>query len=124
MFDNLKALGALSGLMKNKEKIAESAKRVRDELASARVSGEAGGGIVRAVVSGDMRLISVEISPALGAGIGASESDRAMASALIAEAVNDALTRARGVAQEAIRRETEALGLPADLGGMGAELFR
>lgn len=124
MLDNLKALGALSGLMKNKDKIAESARRVRDELASARIGGQAGGGVVKAVASGDMRVVSIEISPALGAGIGASDSDRAMASALITEAVNDALTRARTVAQETIRRETEALGLPADFAGMGGDLFR
>lgn len=124
MLDNLKALGALSGLMKNKDKIAESARRVRDELASARISGQAGGGVVKAVASGDMRIVSIELSPALGAGIGASESDRAMASALITDAVNNALARARTVAQETIRRETEALGLPAELAGMGGDLFR
>ncbi len=124
MLDNLKALGALSGLMKNKDKIAESARRVRDELAAARITGQAGGGVVKAVASGDMRVVSIEISPALGAGIGSSDADRAMASALITDAVNDALTRARVTAQEAIRRETEALGLPADFAGMGGELFR
>jgi len=124
MFDNLKTLGALSGLMKNKERLAESARRVRDELASARVVGESGGGLVRAVATGDMRVVSVELAPTLGAGLGASETDRAMAGALIAEAVNEAIARAKDRAQEVIRRETEALGLPSDLGGLGADLFR
>ncbi|MCC6971594.1 MAG: YbaB/EbfC family nucleoid-associated protein, partial [Phycisphaerales bacterium] len=75
MLDNLKALGALSGLMKNKDKIAESARRVRDELASARITGQSGGGVVRAVASGDMRVVSIEISAALGAGLGAYKDD-------------------------------------------------
>lgn len=121
MFDNLKALGALSGLMKNKEKLAEAAQRVKAELESARVTGEAGGGLVKAVASGEMKIVSLEMSPALVAGIASSESDRAMASWLITEAVNNALQRARDRAQEVIRRESQALGLPdfaGDLGGL------
>ncbi len=122
MLDNLKALGAITALMKNKEKLAESAQRVRAELERTRVTGEAGGGVVRAIASGDLRIISIEISPALGAGIGATDADRAMASALIVEAVNDALARSRAKAQEAVRREAEALGLPDLSGELGVSL--
>lgn len=122
MFDNLKALGAISALAKNKDKLAESAKRVRDELERARVAGESAGGVVRAVASGDLRIISIEISPALGAGIGASDADRAMACSLIADAVNDALTKSRAKAQEAVRREADALGLPDISGDLGVSL--
>lgn len=121
MFDSLKAMGTLGALMKNKDKIAEAAKRVKDELARLRVEGVAGGGVVRAVASGEMKILSIDISPALGAGLGASDADRAMASALIAEAVNEALAKARDRAQEMIRREAQALGLPdipADIGGL------
>lgn len=121
MFDSLKAMGTLGALMKNKDKIAEAAKRVKDELARLRVEGVAGGSVVRAVASGEMKILSIDISPALGAGLGASDADRAMASALIAEAVNEALAKARDRAQEMIRREAQALGLPdipADIGGL------
>ncbi|MBX3368100.1 MAG: YbaB/EbfC family nucleoid-associated protein [Phycisphaeraceae bacterium] len=122
MFDNLKALGALSALMKNKDKLAESAQRVRLELEHTRVAGEAGGGLVRAVASGDLRLVSIDIAPTLGAGIAASENDRTMAHSLIAEAVNDALTKARAKAQEVVKREADALGLPDLSGELGASL--
>lgn len=123
MFDNLKALGTISALMKNKDKLAEAAQRVRSELERTRVTGESGGGLVRAVASGEMKLISLEMSPALTAGIASSEGDRAMASSLVTEAVNDALTRARERAQEIIRREAQALGLP-ELPGDIAGLLR
>lgn len=123
MFDNLKTLGALSALMKNKEKLAEAAQRVRAELERTRVTGESGGGLVRAVASGEMRIVSLEMSPALTAGIAASDGDRAMASSLITEAINDALTRARERAQEIIRRESQAMGLP-DLPGDISGLLR
>ena len=122
MFDNVKALGTISALAKNKDKLAESAKRVRDELERARVTGESAGGVVRAVASGDLRIISIEISPALGAGIGASDADRAMACSLIADAVNDALAKSRAKAQEAVRREADALGLPDISGDLGVSL--
>lgn len=119
MFDNLKALGAMSALMKNKDKFAEAAQRVRAELERARVTGESGSGLVKAVASGEMKLVSLEMSPALTAGIGSSESDRAMASGLITEAVNNALLRARERAQDIIRKESQALGLPDLPGDLG-----
>lgn len=122
MFDNLKTLGALSALMKNKDKLAESAQRVRLELEQTRVNGDSGGGLVRAVASGDLRLVSIDIAPTLGAGIAASESDRAMASALIVEAVNEALAKARDKAQEVVKREADALGLPDLTGELGSSL--
>ncbi|MCW5769824.1 MAG: YbaB/EbfC family nucleoid-associated protein [Phycisphaeraceae bacterium] len=122
MFDNLKALGALSALMKNKDKLAESAQRVRLELEQTRVSGDSGGGLVHAVASGDLRLLSIDIAPSLGAGISASENDRAMAHSLIVEAVNDALAKARAKAQEVVKREADALGLPDLSGELGASL--
>ncbi len=122
MFDNLKTLGALSALMKNKDKLAESAQRVRLELEHARVTGDSGGGLVRAVASGDLRLVSIDIAPTLGAGIAASESDRAMAHSLIVEAVNEALAKARAKAQEVVKREADALGLPDLSGELGSSL--
>lgn len=122
MFDNLKALGALSALMKNKDALAESARRVRLELEQTRVAGEAGGGLVRAVASGDLRLITIEIAPALGAGISASESDRAIAHSLIVDAVNEAMAKARSKAQEVVKREADALGLPDLSGELGSSL--
>lgn len=122
MFDNLKTLGALSALMKNKDKLAESAQRVRLELEQTRVSGDSGGGLVRAVASGDLRLVSIEIAPTLGAGLAGAEEDRAMANTLIVEAVNDALAKARAKAQEVVKREADALGLPDLTGELGSSL--
>lgn len=122
MFDNLKTLGALSALMKNRDKLAESAQRVRIELEHARVHGDSGGGLVRAVASGDLRLVSIEVAPTLGAGIAASESDRAMAHSLIVDAVNEAMAKARAKAQEVVKREADALGLPDLSGELGSSL--
>lgn len=121
MFDTFKAMGAISALMKNKDKLADAAARVKRDLSAVRVMGEAGGGLVRVIASGEMRVVSMEISGALGSGLGASEQDRQMAAALIVEATNIALTRARDEAQRIVKREADALGLGELASGLGGE---
>jgi len=118
MFDNLKAMGAVAGLMKNKERLREAGDRVKEKMARARLTGEAGGGAARAVVSGQMRVVEVELSGPLVAGMAADDQTRALAGNLIAEAVNAALEQAQRLLQEEISKEAKELGLP-DLPGLG-----
>lgn len=120
MFDNLKAMGAVAGLLKNQDKLKASMERVKRSLGDMRLTGESGSGAVRATVTGDLRVVSIEVGPALIAGL-ASDSSRSMAEALVAEAVNDGLRKAQAAAREAISAEARALGLPelpAALGGL------
>lgn len=116
MLDKLKTMTALAGLMQNKQKLQEAADRIKRELAATRVQGEAGGGAVRVTAGGDMTILSVELSPALAAGLAASEPSRDYAQSLIRDAVNDATIRARQKMKEVVRREGEAMGL-GDLAG-------
>ena len=44
VFDQFKAMGALAGLMKNREKIREAGERMQASLEAARIVGQAGGG--------------------------------------------------------------------------------
>jgi nucleoid-associated protein EbfC len=119
----MKMMGALAGLMKNQDKIEASALRTKETLAAARVTGEAGGGAVRVTFSGDMKAISVELSPALASGMG-DEQSRVMAQQLVAEAVNDGLKKAQETARSVIAAEIEELGLTDLLGsgGLGGAL--
>ncbi|MCA9298014.1 MAG: YbaB/EbfC family nucleoid-associated protein [Phycisphaerales bacterium] len=116
MFDNFKAMGAIAGLMKNKERLAEAGERVRDRLQRTKVTGEAQGGLVRVVVTGELLVESIEVAPALGAGF--ASDDRSMAEALVVEATNNAIHAARDRMQEIIREEASALGieLPPEIG--------
>lgn len=122
MFDNLKAMGAMAGLMKNKDRLREVGERVKEKMARARVSGQAGGGAARAVVSGQMRVIEVELSGPLVAGMAADDKTRALAGTLIADAVNSALEQAQRMLQDEISKEAKDLGLP-DIPGL-AELIK
>ncbi len=121
MFDAFKAAGAIAGLMKNKEALLESGERVRARLGSLRVEGSSGGGAVRATVSGEMRVLDIRIEPALASGLGTDPATRAMAEALITEAVNNALDRAKSLAQAELAKEAEALGV-GGLPGLGTLL--
>lgn len=119
MFDRLKSMTALAGLMQNRGKVQEAADRVKRELAGVRVGGEAGGGAVRVVVAGDMTVIDVWLSPALAAGMAASEPSRDYAQTLIRDAVNAAQMKSREKMREILKREAEAMGLGDLAGEMG-----
>ncbi|MBS0197583.1 MAG: YbaB/EbfC family nucleoid-associated protein [Planctomycetes bacterium] len=111
MFDNFKAMGALAGLMKNKEKLREAGERVRAKMETTRVIGEAGAGAARAVATGSMRILEVELTSGLIVGMAADEKTRALAGNLIAEACNEAIRRAQIAMKEAVDEEAKALGL-------------
>jgi DNA-binding protein YbaB len=111
MFDQLKSLGAVAGLLKNKEKLREAAARVKEKMEATKVIGEAGSGAARVVVSGTMRVLEVDLAPGLVQGMAADERTRMLAGSLIAEAVNEGLRRAQFAMKEAVEEETKALGI-------------
>lgn len=89
---------------------------IQRELASRRVSGEAGGGMARAVVSGELRVLEIEIEPELLAG-----GDREMIQDLAAAAVNAALASAQRMIQEEMQRASSQISIPIFGGGGGAD---
>lgn len=111
MFEQMKMMGALASLMKNKEGLKAAGERLRTRLSEIRAGGAAGGGAVRATATGDMKIASIQIEPALAAGL-TDQGNRALAERLIAEAVNNALDQAKVIAQREAAKEAEALGLP------------
>jgi len=87
---------------------------VQKQLAAKRVEGSAGGGMVKAVATGALRILEVEIEPSLLAS-----GDREMIQDLTAAAVNAALTNAQNLIQQEMQRASAGLALP-NLG----DLFR
>lgn len=112
MFDNLKSLGALAGLMQNKDKIRIAVERFKEKLERISVTGAAGGGAVRVTVTGKLRVTEVNLDPALIAGLQAGAGGRTMAQSLIQDAINDALTRAQMLVHEEANKQARELGLP------------
>lgn len=119
MFDQLKAMGALAGLVQNKDRLRAAAERVRASLDRDPPVGEAGGGAARAAIDGKLRVRQLTLDPALAAGLAGEGSAREQAERLIAEAVNDGLGKAQARLAAAVQAEAKALGieeLPFDLG--------
>jgi DNA-binding YbaB/EbfC family protein len=80
---------------------------LQHKLAAQRIEGSAGGGMVRAEISGALRVLSISIEPALFAS-----GDRQMLQDLTAAAVNAAITNAQRLVQEEMQKASTGLGLP------------
>jgi DNA-binding YbaB/EbfC family protein len=80
---------------------------LQHKLAAQRIEGSAGGGMVRAEVSGALRVLSISIEPALIAS-----GDHQMLQDLTAAAVNAAITNAQRLVQEEMQKASAGLGLP------------
>ena len=111
MLDKLKAMGALAGIMKNQEGIKAATDRVKAKLAQTRLTGEAGSGACRVTVSGELKMISIELAPALVRGMAADDKTRELASTLIVEATNAAMQKAQATIAENVQAEANGLGL-------------
>lgn len=109
----------LSDLLSKAQQMQGRLAELQRDLASRRFEGAAGGGMVTATASGELRVLEVRIEPALLAG-----GDREMIQDLCAAAVNAALANAQQGAQEEMRRLADVLGIPGlpnfGFGGPGA----
>ncbi len=111
MFEQMKAMGAIAGLLKNKDKLADAAARVKRTLDDRPAMGEAGGGAVRVTVGSELKVTRIEIAPAVVAGMTSGAAALQQIEELIADATNDALKRAQERIKEAIDREAKELGI-------------
>ncbi|MEM7409040.1 MAG: YbaB/EbfC family nucleoid-associated protein [Myxococcota bacterium] len=103
----------LGDLMARAQEAQAKLQELQRELATRRIEGTAGGGMVKVEVSGALRVLSVEIEPSLVAG-----GDREMLQDLTAAAVNAALTNAQRLVQEEMQKASMGLSIPG-LGGAG-----
>lgn len=111
MLNQMKAMGAVAGLLKNKEKLKEQAEEVKVKLETTRVFGEAAGGAVRVTCTCRLVVERIEIAPAL-----ASSAEHAELENLVEEGVNDALTKAQDGAKAIIAQAAEEMGLGEIIG--------
>lgn len=81
--------------------------KLQEELASETVEASAGGGVVKAVVSGQQKLVSVVIDPAV-----VDSDDLEMLQDLVVVAVNDALGKAQELAARRLSSLTGGLKIP------------
>jgi len=91
MFDSLKNLSGMAGIMKDLPRIKAAMEDVKERLADITVDAETGGGAVRAVVDGKLHVRSVTIEPGMLAGLvdANDPADRELAQDLIAGRAGD-----------------------------------
>ncbi len=124
MLDNLKSMANVAGLLKDLPKIKERMATLKEKLGRQTVTGETGGGAVRVTATGLLRVVSIEVDPAMLAGLvdANDPQDKAMAEGLIAGAVNTALQKARELAEKEAAAAAGEMGLPFPTGGLGGLL--
>ena len=120
MFDGLKGMASLAGMMKDLPKMQARLEQVKAELSSLRVEAETGGGAVRVVATADMNIESVKIDPAMMASLVNADApdDHRMAEELVTGAVKSAMERAREAAKNHLSAAAAELGLPLPPGGL------
>ena len=101
--------GGLGDLMKQAQKMQADMQRLQEEIARTAVTGEAGGGMVRVVMTGRHDVRKVDIDDAL---LG---EDKGMLEDLLAAAVNDANRRVEALSKDKLSGVTAGIELP---GGM------
>jgi hypothetical protein len=81
--------------------------KMQEELSEEMVEATAGGGVVKAVVTGQQKLVSIEIDPAA-----VDPEDVEMLQDLVVAAVNEALTKAQEVAAQRLSGLTGGMKIP------------
>ena len=97
----------MANLQRMAQQMQQEMLRVQTELEATQVDGSAGGGVVKAVVTGKQELVSITIDPD---AVDAADVD--MLQDLIVAAVNDALRGSRELAEEKMAAVTGGLRIP------------
>lgn len=114
MFDQLKMMKQLAGLMGNAGEIKAKFEAVQAELETMLVEGDAGAGAVRVTMNGHLRVTYVKLDPAMITilvGVG-EETDHGMIEELIVSATNAAMTKAQEMVKENMATLTGGMNLP------------
>jgi nucleoid-associated protein EbfC len=104
-----------SSLMQQAQAMQEKFKQLQEEIAAKTVQAESGGGMVKVLADGSMRVRSIQIEPALLAA-----NDKEMLQDLLMVAVNDALRRVQELFSQEMNKLSPfagALNLPGLFGG-------
>ena len=107
MFDNLKNLANLPGMLAKAREMQEKMKSMQDELARKQLSADAGGGMVSAVVNGRLELVKVHIDKTK-----VDPNDTEMLEDLIVAAVSAAQNKAAQMMKEEMSKMASDIGLP------------
>ncbi len=100
----------INDILSQAQNIQGKIKEIQATMAGKTVYGEAGGGMVKVEMSGDLKVKSIKLDP-----ICVDSRDIGMLEDLITAAVNQASGKAKELAAEEMKKATGGLPLPFDL---------
>jgi hypothetical protein len=95
-------------MLKQMQQMQSKLAKVQEDLEREQIEASAGGGAVKAVVTGQQKMVSIEIDPDVA-------GDVEMLQDLVVAAVNEAMDRSRALAAERMQSVAAGLGLPPGL---------
>ena len=94
-------------MLKQAQQLQKNMAKMQEELENATVEGSAGGGVIKAIVSGKMTLESLTIDPEA-----VSPDDVEMLQDLVIAAVNDGIDKAQEMASSKMNSLTGGMNIP------------
>lgn len=110
MLKGLGGLGDMTKMMKAAKDMQDKMQKMQADLETITVTGESGGGLVRATATAKGELTALEIDPSIFV-----PSEKEVVEDLILAAIKDAQKRGQDKMQSEMSRITQELGLPADM---------
>jgi DNA-binding YbaB/EbfC family protein len=97
--------GNIAGLLQQAQKMQQEMQKAQQELANMEVTGQAGGGMVSVVMTGQHAVKRVTIDPSLS-------DDIEMLEDLVTAATNDAVNRIKEASNQQMSGLTQGMNLP------------
>jgi hypothetical protein len=98
---------SMANLQRMAQQMQQEMARIQAELEVTTVDGSAGGGVVKAIVTGKQDVVSIEIDPSV-----VDAADVEMLQDLVVAAVNDAIRASRALAESKLAPLTGGLRIP------------
>lgn len=106
-FGGMGNIGNMGNIMKQAQKMMDQAKKAEEELASARVEGSSGGGMVKVMATGTGEVLEVTIDPEV-----VDPEDVEMLQDLVVTAVREAIEKATALRADRMKDLTGGLSIP------------
>ncbi len=110
MMKGLGGMADMAKMMKAAQEMQTKMTQLQEDLKSIMVTGQSGGGLVKATATAKGELTALDIDPSIF-----SAEDKEVAEDLILAAIKDAQIQAQARAKEEMGKIAESMGLPRDM---------
>ena len=98
--------GGMGGIYKKAQEMQKKMADIQSEVNSMEVEGSAGGGMVKAIVSGEKKILSLDLNPEI------LSEEKEMVEDLILVAINQAIEKVDTISKEKMGSLTGGMNIP------------